>query len=72
MDTKINFNSHIEFIKKKSLAALSFVERPCRHSKALVRSNLEFANIIWDLYTEERRNAIESVHTQAVLYIHSH
>lgn len=83
INAKMNPNAHfphIEFIRKKSLAALSFVRRTCRNKfhldtakllyTSLVRSNVEFANVVWNPHTKEQRKSIESVQKQAVMYLH--
>lgn len=59
MDRQLNFNSHNEYVKKKADAALGFVRRQCRTNfstettkllyTSLVRSNLEFASVVWTM-----------------------
>lgn len=79
MDSKLSFNSHIEYTKKKSEMALAFVRRQCRNKldketmillyNALVRSNLEFASSIWLPHSASQTTTIESVQKQAVIFI---
>lgn len=80
MDSKLSYSSHFEHIKQKSSLMLSFVKRTCRKKfnldtakllySSLVRSNLEFANIIWSPHTLQNINHIESVQKQAVIFLH--
>lgn len=79
MDFKLNFNSHIEYIKRKSEAALGFVRRQSRMKlspetatllyTSLVRSNLEFANVVWMPHNNEQITSIESVQKQATIFL---
>lgn len=79
MDAKLNFNAHIEYIKKKAMLILGFVKRQCRLSfntdvavllyNALVRSIVEFASCIWSPYNAVNRNSIESIQRQAIIFI---
>lgn len=76
INAKMNPNAHIEFMKKKSLAALSFVRRTCRNEfhidtakllyTSLVRSNVEFANVVWNPHTKERK--MPKCMPQALIY----
>lgn len=79
IDSKLSFSSHIEYISNKSKAALSFVKRTCRNKFSLdsakllycslVRSNLEFASVVWQPYYKIHRSQVESVQKQAVIYL---
>lgn len=79
INSKLDFKPHIEYIKKKSESMLAFVRRTCRANfsdkiakllyNSLVRSNLLFASVIWSPYQVVRRNTIESVQKQAVIFL---
>lgn len=79
MDPKLSFSSHLEHIKQKSLLMLSFVKRTCRRKfnletakllyYSLVRSNVEFASIIWSPHCADGINFIEGVQRQSVIYL---
>lgn len=79
-DPKLNFTSHIEFITNKARAMLAFVKRNTYKTMnanvakmlyyAFVRSNLEFANIVWMPHHQNHINMIESIQKQFVKFIH--
>lgn len=79
MDQKLSFTSHIEFAKKKADNCLAFVKRECYKTLnfdnakllygSLVRSHLEFANVIWSPFHSTHRNRVESTQKQAVIFI---
>lgn len=79
MDPKLTFRSHIEHIKKKADSVLAFVKRECYKTfdtnvakllyGALVRSHLEFANVIWSPYQVTYKNIVESTQKDAVIYL---
>lgn len=79
-DPKLKFSSHIEFITNKAYAMLAFVKRNTYKIMnaevakmlyyALVRSNLEFANVVWSPYHQNHINVIESIQKQFVKFIH--
>ena len=79
IDSKLSFATHIEYMKKKSMAMLSFVKRNCRQKfeldsakllyGSLVRSNLEFASTVWLPHHKSYKVSVESVQKQAVIYL---
>lgn len=78
MDTKMNFNSHRDYVSNKSKSVLNFVMRQRRFLdddaikivyKALVRSNLEFAACIWSPHSITHRSTIESTQKQFVMFL---
>lgn len=79
MDHKMNFDSHIEYTKRKSESALGFVRRQSRNKlstetatllyTSLVRSNLEFANVVWMPHNDDQIKRIESVQKQATIFL---
>lgn len=80
MDPAMKFSLHREYVKRKSMSALYFVKRVCSKKfdmdtakllyYALVRSNLDFASIIWSPHDKLHINFIESVQRQAVIFLH--
>lgn len=78
MDSKLNFNYHLEYMKKKADTMMAFVRRECYNSfnidiaktlySSLVRSNLEFASVIWKPYHSVHKQLIESTQKSAVIY----
>lgn len=80
MDPAMKFSLHREYIKRKSTSALYFVKRVCSRKFdldtakllyfALVRSNLDFASIIWSPHDQLHINFIESIQRQAVIFLH--
>lgn len=77
-DRKLNFNSHIEYICNKAKAALQFVRRQSFYFEkdiikilymALVRSNLEFASLIWSPYHVTQKKLVESAQKQIVMLL---
>lgn len=79
LDSKLSFSSHREIVKKKAMSRLAFVRRVCRANvsdevskllySSLVRSNLEFASVIWSPHGKTHTNFIESVQRQAVIFL---
>lgn len=79
MDRQLNFNSHNEYVKKKADAALGFVRRQCRTNfstetskllyTSLVRSNLEFASVVWTPHNNDKISLIESVQKQSTIFL---
>lgn len=80
MDPKLSFANHIDYTKAKAQNMLAFVKRQCFKSFnvdtakllycSLVRSILEFANIIWIPSHVIHKNAIESIQKNAVIFLH--
>ena len=80
MDPKMSFTLHRELVKKKANNNLGFVKRECYKALnldnakllygSLVRSHLEYANIIWSPYTSTHKKQIESTQKQAVIFLH--
>lgn len=79
VNSKFDFKPHIEYIEKKSESVLAFVRRTCKANfgtncakllyTSLVRSNLQFAYALWSPYHLVKRNSIESVQKQAVMFL---
>ncbi|XP_037029672.1 uncharacterized protein LOC119069658 [Bradysia coprophila] len=77
-NTRMNFNSHHEYVSNKSKSVLNFVKRQRQFLdddatkivyKALVRSNLEFAACIWSPHFATHRRTIESTQKQFVMFL---
>lgn len=78
LSSKLDFNTHFEYLHKKANGALQFVKRQtyfCDRDvtmilyNALVRSNLEFATSIWSPYHSCHRVTIESTQKQFVIFL---
>lgn len=71
MDNNMNFRSHIDGIVTKSARLLGFLKRSSRGFKlvrtkivlynALVRSNLEFASVVWNPFYAVQSQRVESI-----------
>lgn len=71
---------HRELAKKKADNNLGFVKRECYKALnidnakllygSLVRSHLEFANLIWSPHTLTHKQQMESTQKQAVIFLH--
>lgn len=71
LDAKLHLNTHIDHIVNKALRMYGFVMRVCSNFKrpssyislymSLVRSQLEYASIIWNPFYEKYSNQIETV-----------
>lgn len=71
VDSKLNFNSHIEFITSKASSALGFIKRFGHDIRdintlkaiyfALVQSNLEYCSIVWSPHYAIHSKKIEGV-----------
>lgn len=80
MDSKLSFLTHMEFAKKKADNSLAFLKRECYKSlnvenakllyNTLVRSHLEYANVIWSPSASTHKSFIESTQKQAVMFMH--
>ena len=80
MDPKMSFALHREMVKKKADNNLGFVKRECYRALntdnakllygSLVRSHLEYANVIWSPYASSHKEQIESTQKQAVIFLH--
>jgi len=78
LDTKMNFNSHIEYITTKAYSMLGFIKRTCyefRDIRALksiycahVRSHLDYASVVWQPYCANKKAIIESIQKKFVMY----
>lgn len=66
MDSKMSFLSHMEFAKKKGMLN---VDNTKLLYSTLVRSHLEYANIIWSPAAECHKKFLESTQKQAVIFI---
>ncbi|CRK86560.1 CLUMA_CG000247, isoform A [Clunio marinus] len=71
-DHKLNFNDHISYISGKARKMLGFIIRNGKYFKdantfitlynSLVRSNIEYASVIWNPYnTQLQTNKLESI-----------
>lgn len=79
LNSKLDFKSHIEYTIKKTNSVLAFVRRTCRANfgtevatlmyKLLVRSNVIFGCVIWSPHHLVKRNALESIQKQAVMFL---
>lgn len=78
LDKKLTFNSHIECAVNKTKIALQFVKRQSYFFDteitkilyyALVRSNIEFASVIWSPYHDTHRKTVESIQKQMLIYL---
>ncbi|HBK82686.1 MAG TPA: hypothetical protein DDZ41_03680 [Flavobacterium sp.] len=77
-DEKMSFRSHIDLIVAKSCSTLGFIRRLTKDFKnpntvrslycALVRSQLEYASIIWNPASDNLRNRIEKVQKKFILH----
>lgn len=78
-DSKLTFNCHIDSICGKAKRMLGFIMRVGKNFKdrtskkllynALVRSNLEYASIIWNPFTAEQRSQLERVQHKFLRFI---
>lgn len=78
LNHKMNFKRHIEFIHDKANAARQFVKRQSFYFEkdiikilyfALVRSNLEFASVIWSPHYTTHKKFVESTQKQIVMLL---
>lgn len=79
-DSKLSFASHIEYVTNKAHTILAFVKRHCYKTfnsdiakmlyYALVRSIIEFANMVWSPHQAKYISALESIQKQLVKFIH--
>lgn len=78
IDRKMNFNRHIEYVCNKANAALQFVKRQSFYFEkdiikilyfALVRSNLEFASVIWSPHYITHKKFVERTQKQIVMLL---
>ncbi|CRK86161.1 CLUMA_CG000141, isoform A [Clunio marinus] len=70
-DHKLNFNDHISYISGKARKMLGFIIRNGKYFKdantfitlynSLVRSNIEYASVIWNPHTQLQTNKLESI-----------
>ena len=78
MDTKLNFNNHINTTTSKARSSLGFVKRWCKEFNdpfttktlfvSLVRPVLEFGGVIWTPFYESHIMHLESVQKQFILF----
>lgn len=78
IDRKMNFNRHLEYVCNKANAALQFVKRQSFYFEkdiikilyfALVRSNLEFASVIWSPHYVTHKKFVERTQKQIVMLL---
>ena len=79
-DHQLKFDQHISSILKKAFSMLGFIIRTSRHFshiesiillyKTLVRSNLEYASIIWNPSTKTQVDALEKVQRKLTRFIY--
>ena len=79
LDPKLSFSHHFDHIISKANRMLGFVKRSCRDFSSipafkslyisLVRSNLEFANVIWSPNYQINVNRIENVQHKFVKFM---
>lgn len=74
----LRWNDHITEITNKGMSKLHYLKRSLRHSscdtkliafKTLVLPILEYANIVWDPFTQSNINKLERVQNKAVRFI---
>ena len=78
LDTKLDFNSHIEHVTSQANSMLGFIKRICydfRDVRALksifnahLRSHLEYASVVWQPHCSDKIGMIESVQKKFVIY----
>jgi Reverse transcriptase (RNA-dependent DNA polymerase) len=77
-DSKVTFNKHIELICAKARRMYGFIIRTGRNFgnnstlvalyKSLVRSQLEYATVIWSPFTQTQINKLEAVQRKFIKY----
>lgn len=80
INSKLNWNQHIENTIKKARCKLFFLRRTLKYANSetkliaynsLVRSVLEYANVIWFPYTKSGIESIEKVQRLALRFIYN-
>ena len=78
LDSKLNFNKHIEMICKKANSVLALLKRNLYHCNSQVRSQaytlyvrpiLEYASTVWAPYTRCNIDKVESVQRRAARFV---
>lgn len=78
LDPKLSFVRHVEIVTAKAHGMLGFIKRICSNMSdpyalksvycAFVRSNLEFACVVWNPFYDNSTAAVESIQKQFVIY----
>ena len=80
LDTKLNFNKHIDNICKKANATLGFIRRNTHYCQCYVKVDayntyvrpiLDYAAFVWSPHTANSINKLESVQRRAACYVMS-
>lgn len=82
IDSKFSFDKHVEQIISKAKSKLGFLKRICWNMRdvyalksiycSLVRSTLEYCNVVWNPYYAIHSQHIESIQKQFILYALRH
>ena len=76
--SKLSWNDHISNVVKKGNSSIGFLRRNLQISqkhikanayKALVRSQLEYASVVWDPYTQTNQDKLEMVQRRAARFV---
>lgn len=81
LDSKLTFSKHINAMVSKSFKTLGFIKRTCRFFKneqtlsrlycSFVRSQVEYASLVWDPILSNQCNQVERVQKKYIKYVHS-
>ena len=78
IDSKLNFNSHVDSVSKKANGTRAFLNRNLRSCnrrvrdttyKTYVRPQVEYASTVWDPHTHKSINKLEQVQRHAARYV---
>lgn len=79
IDSKFSFDKHVEQIISKAKSKMGFLKRICWNMNdvyalksiycSLVRSTLEYCNVVWNPFYAVYTNQIESIQKQFILYV---